>query len=63
MKYNSVIVWTYDYSLLGQRLRDLVNYYLQEVMRLTNADDVSIASMSCMGNKGQISIFSILRLC
>jgi hypothetical protein len=23
----SVIVWTYDCSLLGQRLQDLVNYY------------------------------------
>jgi hypothetical protein len=25
MKYTSVIVWTYDYSLLGQHLQDLVN--------------------------------------
>jgi hypothetical protein len=24
MKYTSVIVWTYDYSLLGQRFWDLV---------------------------------------
>ncbi len=24
MKYTSVFVWTYDYSLFGRRLRDLV---------------------------------------
>jgi len=27
MKYTSVIVWTYDYSLLGCRSRDLVNWW------------------------------------